>query len=68
MLGDLKGVSFTGSAEIRVWPIGLFGDVLHVPVGANITTCNVFSGREAAIAASILTTRRAAAIWSLMSI
>jgi hypothetical protein len=42
MLGDLKGAPFTGSAEIRVGPIGLMGDVLHVPFGTNITTRNVF--------------------------
>ena len=42
MLGDLKGAPFMGSAEIRDGPIGLLGDVLHVPVGTNITTRNVF--------------------------
>lgn len=50
MLGDLKGAPFMGSAEIRVGPIGFFGDVLHVPVGTNITTRNVFfQGGSAAL-------------------
>jgi hypothetical protein len=50
MLGDLKGAPFMGSAEIRVGPIGLLGDVLHVPVGTNITTRNVFfQGGKAAL-------------------
>jgi hypothetical protein len=50
MLGDLKGAPFMGSAEIRVGPIGLLGDVLHVPFGTNITTRNVFfQGGKAAL-------------------
>jgi hypothetical protein len=51
MLGNLKGAPFMGSAEIRVGPLSLLGDVLHVPVGTNITTRNVFfQGGSAAIA------------------
>jgi hypothetical protein len=51
MLGDLKGAPFMGSAEIRVGPIGLVGDVLHVPVDTNITTRNAFfQGGNAAVA------------------
>jgi hypothetical protein len=39
-----------GSAEIRVGPIGLLGDVSHVPVETNITTRNVFfRGGQAAL-------------------
>jgi len=50
MLGDLDGAPFMGSAEIRVGPIGLLGDVLHVPVETNITTRNVFfRGGQAAL-------------------
>src|SRR5436853_5786455 len=37
LLSHLNGVPFMGSAEIRDGPVGLLGDVLHVPVGANIT-------------------------------
>jgi len=51
LLSHLNGVPFMGSAEIRDGPIGLLGDVLHVPVGANITTRNVFfQGGKAALA------------------
>jgi hypothetical protein len=50
MLGDLDGAPFMGSAEIRVGPIGLLGDVLHIPVETNITTRNVFfQGGKAAV-------------------
>jgi hypothetical protein len=50
LLGDLNGVPFMGSAEIRVGPIGLLGDVLHVPVESTITTRNVFfQGGKAAL-------------------
>jgi hypothetical protein len=53
MLGNLKGVPFMGSAEIRVGPIGLLGDVLHVPIGTDITTRNVFfQGGNAALTAN----------------
>jgi hypothetical protein len=51
MLGHLNGAPFMGSAEIRDGPIGLLGDVLHVPVSTNITTRNVFfQGGKAALA------------------
>src|SRR5689334_11333412 len=42
MLGHLEGAPFIGSAEIRDGPIGLLGDVLHVPVSTKVTTRNVF--------------------------
>jgi hypothetical protein len=42
MLGHLEGAPFMGSAEIRDGPIGLLGDVLHVPVSTKVTTRNVF--------------------------
>jgi hypothetical protein len=42
LLGDLKGAPFMGSFEVRQGPLGFLGDVLHVPVGTNITTRNVF--------------------------
>ncbi|MGH7114417.1 MAG: hypothetical protein ACREE9_07965 [Stellaceae bacterium] len=50
LLGHLNGVPFMGSAEIRDGPFSLLGDVLHVPVGTNITTRNVFyQGGSAAL-------------------
>ncbi len=50
LLSHLSAVPFMGSAEIRDGPLGLFGDVLHVPVSANITTRNVFfQGGKAAL-------------------
>ena len=50
MLGNLSGVPFMGSAEVRYGPIGLLGDVLHVPVETTITTRNVlFQGGQAAL-------------------
>jgi hypothetical protein len=42
LLGRLDAVPFMGSAEIRDGPFSLLGDVLHVPVGTNITTRNLF--------------------------
>jgi hypothetical protein len=42
LLGDLKGAPFMGAFEVRQGPLGFLGDVLHVPVGTNITTHNVF--------------------------
>lgn len=42
LLGHLNGAPFMGSAEIRDGPFSLMGDVLHVPVGTNITTRNIF--------------------------
>lgn len=50
LLGHLNGVPFMGSAEVRDGPFSLLGDVLHVPVGTNITTRNVFyQGGNAAL-------------------
>jgi hypothetical protein len=50
LLGHLNGVPFMGSAEVRDGPFSLFGDVLHVPVGTNITTRNIlFHGGNAAL-------------------
>ena len=42
LLGHLNGVPFMGSAEVRDGPFSLLGDVLHVPVGTDITTRNIF--------------------------
>jgi hypothetical protein len=48
LLSHLGGVPLMGALEIRQGPIGLLGDVLHVPISANITTRNVnFSGGTA---------------------
>jgi hypothetical protein len=50
LLSHLSGVPFMGSAEIRDGPLGLLGDVLHVPVSTDITTRNVFfQGGKAAL-------------------
>jgi hypothetical protein len=42
LLSHLNGVPFMGAFEVRQGPFGFLGDVLHVPVGTNITTRNVF--------------------------
>jgi len=43
-----------GSAEVRDGPFSLLGDVLHVPVGTNITTRNVFfQGGNASLTTNI---------------
>ena len=42
LLSHLDGIPFMGAFEIRQGPLGFLGDVLHVPVGANITTRDVF--------------------------
>lgn len=53
LLGHLNGIPFMGSAEVRDGPFSLLGDVLHVPVGANITTRNIFyQGGNAALTAN----------------
>ena len=53
LLGHLNGVPFMGSAEVRDGPFSLLGDVLHVPVGTNITTRNIFfQGGNAALTAN----------------
>jgi hypothetical protein len=50
LLSHLSGFPLMGSAEFRVGPFGLFGDVLHVAVATNITTRNVFfQGGNAAL-------------------
>jgi hypothetical protein len=54
LLGHLDAVPFMGSAEIRDGPFSLLGDVLHFPVGANITTRNVFyDGGNASLTTNI---------------
>jgi len=53
LLGHLNAVPFMGSAEVRDGPFSLLGDVLHVPVGTNMTTRNVFfQGGNAALTAN----------------
>lgn len=42
LLGHLSAVPFLGSVEIRDGPIGMFGGAIHLPVGTDITTRNVF--------------------------
>ena len=42
LLGHLDGIPFMGAFEVRQGPLGFLGDVLHVPVSANITTRDVF--------------------------
>jgi hypothetical protein len=54
LLGRLDAVPFMGSAEIRDGPFSLLGDVLHVPVGTNITTRNLFfQGGSASLTTNI---------------
>src|SRR5271169_2494238 len=54
LLGHLDGVPFLGSVEFRDGPFSLLGDVIHVPVGTNITTRNVFfNGGNASLTANI---------------
>src|SRR5271170_3466495 len=54
LLGHLNGVPFMGSVEFRDGPLSLLGDVLHVPVGTNITTRNVFfNGGNASLTTNI---------------
>ncbi len=53
LLGHLDAVPFMGSAELRDGPFSLLGDVLHVPVGTNVTTRNVFyQGGNASLTAN----------------
>ena len=53
LLGHLDALPFLGSAEIRDGPLSLLGDVIHLPVGTNITTRNVFfNGGNAALTAN----------------
>jgi hypothetical protein len=52
LLGHLNAVPFLGSVEIRDGPFGLLGDAIHLPVGTDITTRNVFfNGGNAALIA-----------------
>lgn len=54
LYGHLDGVPFIGSAEIRDGPFSLLGDVIHLPVGTDVTTHNVlFQGGNAALTANI---------------
>jgi len=42
LLGHLDGVPFVGSLEIHDGPFSLLGGAVHLPVGTDITTRNVF--------------------------
>jgi hypothetical protein len=54
LLGHLDGVPFIGAAEFRDGPFSLVGDIIHLPVGTNVTTRNVFfNGGSASLTASI---------------
>ena len=54
LLGHLDGVPVIGAAEFRDGPFSLLGDVIHLPVGTNVTTRNVFfNGGSAALTANI---------------
>jgi hypothetical protein len=50
LLGHLDGAPFMGAVEISDGPFSLLGETLHVPVGTDITTHNIFfSGGSAAL-------------------
>jgi len=52
--GHLSSIPFVGAAEVRDGPFSLLGDVIHLPVGTNITTRNVFyEGGNASLTANI---------------
>jgi hypothetical protein len=54
LLGHLAAVPFIGSVEFRDGPFSLLGDVIHLPVGTNITTRNVFfNGGSASLTPNI---------------
>ena len=54
LLSHLDGAPFMGSFELRQGQVGMLGDVLHVAVGANVTTRNVlFNGGNAALTANM---------------
>jgi hypothetical protein len=54
LLGHLDGVPVIGSVEFRDGPFSLLGDVIHLPVGTNITTRNVFfNGGSASLTPNI---------------
>jgi hypothetical protein len=53
VLSDLVGAPFMGSAEVRYGPVGLLGDVLHVPLSTNVSTRNVlFQGGQVGLTAN----------------
>jgi len=54
LLGHLDSVPFIGSAEFRDGPFSLLGDIIHLPVGTDITTRDVFfNGGSASLTANI---------------
>jgi hypothetical protein len=54
LLGHLDGVPVIGAAEFRDGPLSVLGDVIHLPVGTNVTTRNVFfNGGSASLTANI---------------
>lgn len=54
LLSHLDGVPLMGAIELRDGPFSLLGEVLHVPVSANITTRNVFfNGGSASLTTNI---------------
>jgi hypothetical protein len=53
LLSHLDGVPVMGSVEMRQGPLGLLGDVIHLPVATNITTHDIFyQGGNAALRAN----------------
>jgi hypothetical protein len=53
LLGHLDGVPFLGTIEISDGPLSLLGGAIHLPVGTDITTRNVFfSGGSAELNAN----------------
>src|SRR3981189_1176540 len=53
VLGHLDGIPFMGSFEVRQGAYGFLGDFIHIPVGTNITTRNIFfNGGTAKLTAS----------------
>jgi hypothetical protein len=54
LLSHLDGVPLMGTVELRDGPFSLLGAVLHVPVGADITTRNIFfNGGSASLTTNI---------------
>jgi hypothetical protein len=54
LLSHLDGVPLMGTVELRDGPFSLLGAVLHVPVGADITTRNIFfNGGNASLTTNI---------------
>ena len=53
VIGHLDGIPFMGSFEMRQGAYGFLGDFIHIPVGTNITTRNIFfNGGTAKLTAS----------------